>query len=65
MVSMRQIKTAAREIAQQFRPQRITLFGSYAYGTPHRDSDIDLIVIVEESSLSAYARDAIAYRALG
>lgn len=46
------------------RPSIIYLFGSYAYGTPSRDSDIDLLVIVEDSDLTAYERDAAAYRSL-
>ncbi|MDO8687671.1 MAG: nucleotidyltransferase domain-containing protein [Dehalococcoidales bacterium] len=28
-------------------PERIILFGSYAYGTPEVDSDVDLLVIME------------------
>ncbi len=28
-------------------PQRIVLFGSYAYGNPSRESDIDLLVVVD------------------
>ena len=30
---------------KQFDPEKIILFGSYAYGTPTKDSDIDLLVI--------------------
>ena len=30
---------------KQFDPEKIILFGSYAYGTPNRDSDVDLFVI--------------------
>jgi predicted nucleotidyltransferase len=30
-----------------FKPDRIILFGSYAYGTPIQDSDVDLLVILE------------------
>ena len=30
-----------------YAPQQIILFGSYAYGTPHDDSDIDLMIIKE------------------
>src|SRR5262249_23580924 len=37
----------ARQIAEQFHPEKIILFGSYAYGTPHEDSDVDLLVIME------------------
>jgi predicted nucleotidyltransferase len=47
MVTIRQIRAAAREIARQFRPRRITLFGSYARGNPSKDSDVDLLILME------------------
>jgi predicted nucleotidyltransferase len=31
----------------EYAPQKIILFGSYAYGTPQPDSDIDLLIIKE------------------
>lgn len=40
------IRQLAREIADRFQPDRIILFGSYAYGKPHRDSDVDLLVVM-------------------
>jgi len=40
------ISDVAHEIARQFRPRRIVLFGSYAYGNPNLASDIDLLVIM-------------------
>ncbi len=46
MVTRRQIRDYAQEIARQFRPRRIILFGSYGYGKPTRDSDVDLLVIM-------------------
>lgn len=36
-----------RRIVDAVDPARIILFGSYAYGTPHRDSDVDILVIME------------------
>jgi predicted nucleotidyltransferase len=33
-------------VAERFRPDKVILFGSYAYGTPHRDSDVDLLVVM-------------------
>jgi predicted nucleotidyltransferase len=36
----------AERIVQEFRPEQIILFGSYAYGTPTVDSDVDLLVIL-------------------
>lgn len=35
------------KIVKEYRPERIILFGSYAYGTPNQDSDIDLLIIKE------------------
>ena len=31
----------------RINPNRIILFGSYAYGKPNKDSDIDLLVVME------------------
>lgn len=46
MVTRQQIHQLARRIAQEFRPERIILFGSYAYGKPTEDSDVDLLVVM-------------------
>ena len=43
---MRVIRRYARAIAQEFQPEKIILFGSRAYGTPHEDSDVDLLVVM-------------------
>ncbi len=37
-------------LVQTFQPEQVILFGSYAWGTPNDSSDIDLYVIVPESS---------------
>ena len=36
----------SERIVQEFQPERIILFGSYANGTPSVDSDIDILVIL-------------------
>ena len=46
MVEMSQIKALSQQIAEQFQPERIILFGSYAYGEPNEDSDVDLLVVM-------------------
>lgn len=38
--------------------EEIYLFGSYAYGTPHKDSDLDLYVILKNETMM---RDLEAY----
>src|SRR2546430_12216484 len=40
------IRRFARRIAERFQPDKIILFGSYAYGKPHNESDVDLLVIM-------------------
>src|SRR5437879_4137315 len=45
-VPMRVIRRYARAIAEEFQPDKIILFGSYAYGTPNEDSDVDLLVVM-------------------
>jgi predicted nucleotidyltransferase len=34
-------------VAERFQPEKIILFGSYAYGRPHADSDVDILVVME------------------
>jgi uncharacterized protein len=46
MVPMKDIRAFSRRIAERFKPRRIILFGSYAYGTPTEDSDVDLFVVM-------------------
>lgn len=41
---------AIQRIVQTLHPQKIILFGSYVYGTPTPDSDVDLLVIMETSA---------------
>jgi uncharacterized protein len=41
-----EIKRLCQQIVDNFQPEKVVLFGSYAYGTPNEDSDIDLLVIM-------------------
>jgi predicted nucleotidyltransferase len=49
-VPMRVIRRFARQVAERFQPDKIILFGSYAYGTPHADSDVDILVVMPARS---------------
>lgn len=46
MISQEAIQKVSDQIAQMFRPERIVLFGSYVYGSPTEDSDVDLLVVL-------------------
>jgi uncharacterized protein len=45
-ISQTAISSSARQVARQFKPEKIILFGSYAYGQPTEDSDVDILVIM-------------------
>ena len=45
MITEEQIQAVVRRIVEGYAPDRIILFGSYAYGVPNEDSDLDLLVI--------------------
>ncbi len=38
-----------KENLQAVNPYLVLLFGSYAYGTPHQDSDIDILVVTNDN----------------
>ena len=43
----KQIARLCEQIVRGFYPQRVILFGSYAYGQPSPDSDVDLLVVMQ------------------
>lgn len=45
-IPMSVIRDFARRVAERFQPDKIILFGSYAYGTPNADSDVDILVVM-------------------
>ena len=42
-----QIRQLCKRIAQEFKPEKIILFGSHAYGQPTPESDLDLLVVMQ------------------
>ncbi len=54
-VKNQQIQEIADKIAEKFKPEKIILFGSYAWGKPTKDSDVDLFII-EKSDKSRRER---------
>lgn len=41
------LREIAQKVVHAFRPKNIILFGSYAYGKPTADSDLDLLIVME------------------
>jgi predicted nucleotidyltransferase len=44
------LRPAIQKIVQELNPERIVLFGSYAYGAPNPHSDVDLLVIMKTNA---------------
>ncbi len=49
MITEAQIQAVVRRIVEGYAPDRIILFGSYAYGKPTEHSDLDLLIIKEKA----------------
>ena len=64
------LEEAVRRIVATLQPERIYLYGSHAYGQPHKDSDVDLLVVVTDrqshrtATTPTHRRAVEAYRAL-
>jgi predicted nucleotidyltransferase len=41
----KKIQDAVDKIVREFRPEKVILFGSYAWGEPTEDSDVDLFIV--------------------
>ena len=63
-------KEKVREIAEKYtekvkvalNPSSVVLFGSYANGTPHNESDIDIAVLINDFKGDWYATEVLLYR---
>ena len=58
------IRDITARIVAALAPERILLFGSYAWGSPHAESDLDLYVIVPDQAEPPYRLARRAYHAL-
>ena len=46
MITQKQIKDFGWRLVREFRPRKVVLFGSYAYGKQNPDSDVDILVVM-------------------
>ena len=61
MVTREEIQATCDDIVREFAPLQVILFGSYAYGTPTEDSDVDLLIVMDVPK-SEFTRKAIEIR---
>jgi uncharacterized protein len=55
MITKEQIQEATKRLVEVYQPEAIYLFGSYAWGEPTEDSDIDLMIVVEDAHNSEFS----------
>ncbi len=58
------LQTATQRLVAEFQPEQIWLFGSHAWGQPHDDSDVDLLIVVTQSDETPIRRSQRAHRCL-
>jgi uncharacterized protein len=54
MINPQQITQLTQQIVAIAHPEKVILFGSYAYGQPDQDSDLDILVILPFDGHWAY-----------
>jgi predicted nucleotidyltransferase len=58
------LETATQRLVAEFQPEQVWLYGSHAWGNPHDDSDVDLLVVVSDSDETPIRRSQRAHRCL-
>ena len=58
------LETATQRLVTEFQPEQVWLYGSHAWGNPHDDSDVDLLVVVPDSDETPIRRSQRAHRCL-
>ena len=53
MVDIEKLKPEIVDSLKPLKPDKIILFGSYAYGTPTEESDIDLFLLKDDLTMSS------------
>lgn len=53
------VSNIVKKIKEQYKPEKIILYGSYAYGNAHEDSDIDLLIIKDTNERPIDRRVAV------
>lgn len=64
MLKKSKITEIAWQIVKTINPQKIILFGSYARGNETDESDLDLLIIVDNSDLPPYKRSHVIRKCL-
>jgi uncharacterized protein len=56
-ITDQKIQAIADKIAKVYQPEKIILFGSWAWGKPHKDSDVDLFIVKDTDDIRKTAQE--------
>ncbi len=57
MYSEKKIKEVVNKIVKKYQPEKVILFGSYAWGKPTEDSDVDLFIVKDTENTREMAQE--------
>ena len=63
-IETRQLSEIQRRLVEAYHPKRLIMFGSQVWGTPDQDSDLDILIEIEETDEPVWQRPRRGYRAL-
>lgn len=55
-ISTEVIDEVKRRLIEVYNPVKIYIFGSYAWGCPTEDSDLDLLIVIDDSKEKRHKR---------
>lgn len=58
------LEIVTQRLVTEFQPEQVWLYGSHAWGSPHADSDVDLLVVVPDSNETPIRRSQRAHHCL-
>lgn len=64
MISKNIIEEVKERLIKTYNPREIYLFGSYAWGCPNEESDLDFLIIIEKYVKDQYHTVVDGHRAL-
>ncbi|KKQ48833.1 MAG: Nucleotidyltransferase domain protein [candidate division TM6 bacterium GW2011_GWF2_38_10] len=64
MISQETINEAIKRLVKAYNPLQIYLYGDYAWGIPHEESSLDLLIVIEASHERIIKRGYLAFEAL-
>lgn len=62
--SAKEIERITQNIVNNYQPKKIYLFGSFAWGKPNKDSDLDFLIIKNDTK-KFHERSYLARKAIG